>query len=363
MKWVIQIPGDKLGGNETVLFNVIRNNPSFEWVLFSSKGPVLEYFSSVISDWCEIPRTAFQWKDLLKKENPAGVIFTYGNVLSGAAVCRSLGIPIVWRCGGPTILPVEDGLNYQRMLSEMSDLVIVPGREQANLFREHSPDKIVEIPNGINLEVFFEQRASTRLEIRKQLGVSHRSRLIGNTCRMAYLKRQWDLFDVLEREEAQQKDIHLLFISRSDHPESRGVWEKLWDRAMKKKLESRIHFVHASPDFVAPLLSAIDIFAFCSQSEGLSNAILEAMACSIPVVSYNSPGCKELLQGNDCGKLIPFGDTREMSRVLCELLGNEEEMARLGKKGRNTILANYTLGSMVQTYRHWLEKVGTHSVA
>lgn len=76
------------------------------------------------------------------------------------------------------------------------------------------------------------------------------------------------------------------------------------------------------------------VFALSSRWEGFGNVIVEAMACSVPVVSTDCPsGPSEIITDGKDGFLVPVGDASSMARVLEQLLENPELRARIGKEG------------------------------
>jgi glycosyltransferase involved in cell wall biosynthesis len=77
------------------------------------------------------------------------------------------------------------------------------------------------------------------------------------------------------------------------------------------------------------------VFVLSSRFEGFGNVIVEAMACSAPVVSTDCPsGPGEIISDGEDGFLVPVGDAGAMARVLQELLENPQLRVRIGKEGK-----------------------------
>ena len=85
----------------------------------------------------------------------------------------------------------------------------------------------------------------------------------------------------------------------------------------------------AMPD----VLRAADLFVLPSHNEGMSNALLEAMASGLPVVSTNVGGAVELL-GDYPNVIVSRGDVGALARVLGQLLDDQERRERLGRAMR-----------------------------
>jgi len=87
-------------------------------------------------------------------------------------------------------------------------------------------------------------------------------------------------------------------------------------------------FLPSTPN-VAEALRSIDIFVHPSLSEGLPNAVMEAMACGCAVIASRVGGCSELI-GDENGVLVEPGDQAGLDRQLRRLAGDDELRIRLG---------------------------------
>ena len=71
---------------------------------------------------------------------------------------------------------------------------------------------------------------------------------------------------------------------------------------------------------IPALLRGADIFLFCSRTEGLPNAVLEAMAAGLPVVATDVPGCRDLITTGQSGYLVPVGAVGKIAECLGQFL-------------------------------------------
>jgi glycosyltransferase involved in cell wall biosynthesis len=100
---------------------------------------------------------------------------------------------------------------------------------------------------------------------------------------------------------------------------------------------------------ISAVLASLDVAVLTSDSEGLSNAILEAMAAGLPVVAYDVGGNSELLsQGR--GSLIPAGNETGFADAVQNLLADFALRQQLGRKARDFARETFSLDHVRQRY-------------
>jgi glycosyltransferase involved in cell wall biosynthesis len=104
-------------------------------------------------------------------------------------------------------------------------------------------------------------------------------------------------------------------------------------------------------DRVAEILNAMDVFVLPSLGEGMSNTLLEAMACGLPVVVSRAGGNPEVVEDQKSGWFFTPSDVRNLADQLERLAANTETRRQLGLNARERVVQLFSLGGMMQRYR------------
>ncbi|MBX3744369.1 MAG: glycosyltransferase family 4 protein [Verrucomicrobiae bacterium] len=105
-----------------------------------------------------------------------------------------------------------------------------------------------------------------------------------------------------------------------------------------------------SPREVRERLQGADCFVFSSLSEGLPNAVLEAMACGLPVVTTDCGGVREAVTDGVEGRVVPARDPLAMAEAIEELIQSPEAARRMGAAGRARVERDFRLEDQVQRF-------------
>jgi glycosyltransferase involved in cell wall biosynthesis len=101
---------------------------------------------------------------------------------------------------------------------------------------------------------------------------------------------------------------------------------------------------------VAPLLAIADIFILPSRSEGLSRALLEAMAAGLPIVATRVQGVDEVVTDGVHGLLVPSENPAELTKALIRMVDQPEMRRQMGMAARDHIMTSYTTDIMFNKY-------------
>lgn len=232
-----------------------------------------------------------------------------------------------------------------RLLNHRYDRIVAPSKAILDAVARSEGARRASmhcIPNGVDTERFHPADAGQRNRWRQGLGYSEDSLLVGCVGSLTAVKRHADLLDAFVRVRRVLPNAHLLLVG--DGP----LRDAIAARATSPDLAGHVHLLGQSAE-VQQVLQALDLFVLASETEGLSNAILEAQACGLPVVATRVGGNPEIVDA-ECGALVAAGAPDELAKAMLDLLHDPGKRARMGQHARQRVVTSHSLDSMAQTY-------------
>lgn len=206
------------------------------------------------------------------------------------------------------------------------------------------PEMIRVMPTGVDLDR-ISHLAAQRKTARSRLGIPEGALVVGSLSVLRPVKRIPDLIDAVALLAPTRPKLRLLVAGNPLYMTA----EELRERAEAQGLSGRFHMPGRIED-PASLLGAFDVFVNCSIFEGASNAIIEAMAASLPVVGTRVGGTPELIDHEINGLLVEPMDVPALARALERLVDDAELRQRLGANGRKRAERRHSETLMVNEY-------------
>jgi N-acetyl-alpha-D-glucosaminyl L-malate synthase BshA len=240
----------------------------------------------------------------------------------------------------PSFLPV------MKFSVEQSDGVTAVSRflREKTLANYGIEKEIEVIPNFVDTRKY---RRVPSDEARSHFA-AHGEKILVHTSNFRTVKRVQDAISLFS-EVRKKMEAKLLLIG--DGPD-RSQCELL---ARELHIHDDVRFLGKQTD-VIDVLSIADLFLMPSQSESFGLSALEAMACSVPVVSSSVGGLPELQVHGETGYIAEIGDIDRMSRYAIDLLSNPTKHELFSKAARARAL-EFDASKIVPMYERYYEKV------
>ncbi|MFT3894507.1 MAG: glycosyltransferase family 4 protein [Anaerolineales bacterium] len=256
---------------------------------------------------------------------------------------RLWGIPIVSKSLRGGILGdfkrlVDRPLGHYRfhMLQKHVDAFVAISNEIKDEFLESGipSDKCRFIPNGVKLDRFHPVDSLTKSRLRKQLQLPE-GEIVIFVGRLESEKRVDDLLKIWQQVQARRPNSSLLILGTGSQEE------------MLKKMATSNTIFKGAVDDVVPYLQASDIFVLPSVAEGLSNALLEALATELPVVVTATGGTTDIVRHKHSGWLIHEYEPQALLEGIVTFLQDRSLRERCAREGRQFVIENYSLVNTV----------------
>jgi len=228
----------------------------------------------------------------------------------------------------------------QRWLSHFVDASLAVSEDLRRRLSEEvgiPREAVTLVYNGVDCGLF---RPGGRAAARQRLGVSPVTTVVGAVGRLVPVKS----YDILLK-------------AAGRLPPGTEVW-LVGDGELRLQLEllardrlppGSVRFLGHRDD-LPEVLPAFDVFVLPSLTEGVSNTLLEAMACGLPPVVSRVGGNTEIVREGATGLAFPPGDEQELARLLVRLCQDVEERKALGKRALDHVRCHFSLETMVARY-------------
>lgn len=293
---------------------------------------------------------------ILKQEGPdliQGWMY-HGNLaaqLAAAMIPRCP--PVAWSIrGNHTELSKEKRLTALTIwlgarLSALPAAIIYNSRASA---QEHyrklhfSREREVIIPNGFDTSL-FQPSAEVRAAVRAELQIPARAVLVGLVARFHPVKDHATFLEAVAFSRRTHPDLRAVLVGAGT---DRGNTEL--DALLKKTGTSDcVHCLGERTD-MPRITAALDVACNTSISEGLPNAVGEAMACGVPCV-VTDVGDSAWLVG-DCGRIVPSGSASAVAAALSDLMSiGPDGRKLLGEHSRKRIADSFSLAAVTRHYQ------------
>jgi glycosyltransferase involved in cell wall biosynthesis len=278
-------------------------------------------------------------------------VHQYGYHLAVALVCgRLLGRPVVLKLTSTGSMGIvkalaAPGMKGGRLLLALHRrvdgcLVTSQAAQEEAFALGIPPDRVHLIPNGIDLGHFRPAADNEKQALRRTLGLGV-APVVLYVGRLSQEKNPAGLLAAWELVRREFPDAQLVIVGA-------GPLEGLLRSSVADGTAAgSVRIVGASDD-VLSWYRASDLFVLPSLIEGLSNSLIEAMACGLPVVSTRVSGSEDVFAAGNIGELVATGETEALADGIGRLLADPDSRRRCGAIAREVAEAHFSLTAVTR---------------
>jgi len=236
-----------------------------------------------------------------------------------------------------------------RALSFFCDRVVAVGEEIRDFLVGEvriARSRVALIRNGIDLARY----RPGRRDFRRRIGLPVTERWIGQIARLEEEKDQATLLRAFASVRARHADTRLVLVGDG------SLRASLEELARGLGVDAAVSFLGARSD-VADLLPELDVFVLSSIREGLPLALLEAMACGVPVVATAIGNIPRVVRDGENGDLVPPADERALAAAVGRTLDSPDRASALGAAARAWVAQEYGLDATVRRYQELYDEL------
>jgi glycosyltransferase involved in cell wall biosynthesis len=283
------------------------------------------------------------WR-IIQKINPT-ILITYliHADLFGRVLGRLFGIPLIISSQRGSPLQWEFLRTFDRLTTYLVDLYTVQtnvAKRQLSKRLHLKPEKMIVIPNGVNLSLYGQ--AANPSETKKSLALPPDSFVITCVSHLRRGKGQSFLLSAFEQIASNNPNLHLLLVGEGE--ERPGLESQIKNyRSLRQ-----IHLIGARSN-VSSILAASDVFVMPTLAEGMSNAILEAMAAGLPCLVSDIEVNREVIKHGQTGLLFKVKSSPAIAAALSRVITDRQLRQRLGQQARTAIGQRHNIYSISET--------------
>lgn len=166
--------------------------------------------------------------------------------------------------------------------------------------------------------------------------------VVGLVANVRPIKRIDDAVRAIALLAENDRHVHLRVVGGGDPNHLRRLAEEF-------RIADAVEFAGPSRSVYQHLMD-FDVGILCSESEGLSNAVMEYMAAGLPVVATDTGGNGELVTEGKTGFLYPVGDYKNLAQIIERLIDEPELRYRLGRAGKAKVRDRFSMNAIVDEH-------------
>ncbi len=307
--------------------------------------------------WARLPVT-HQMQTIIRENHIHAVHSEYHALPFALPAAARTGVPLLWTCMGWWFRPKfwQRGFFQRPAATFAHSQAIKDGFLGQPPFMP--PERIEVLYPGVDTGRFHPDVDG--IKVRFEANIPQNAPVVAMIARFQSVKGH-EVFQAMAKQVALQiPAARFIVAGENTQSEADNVYKEgiLQSAQASSLLRNRLTYLGFRED-VERVIAAADVVVCASHFEGYGVALIEAMACSKPVVSTYRGGPAETLLEGETGCLVPPGDPAALASRIIELLHDPDLRARMGAAGRERVLRLFSAQSNGAQFTHMLERVLT----
>jgi len=240
--------------------------------------------------------------------------------------------------------------SLEKLATRMSNYIITVNKEDWHQIQSWSiiPEKNIRcIYNAIDIDKFKDLKRNK--VSKKEFGILDNEKVIINIGELIPRK---DFLTFIKLAFLIKKRFpKVKFLIVGDGPQVHNLKKKTQDFGLK----GDIIFTGFRSD-IPEILKIADLLLFTSRAEGLPTVVLEAMACSLPVVAIDAPGTREVISHGNSGYIFPRNQLGKIVDKVIEILTDISLAEALGKYGEKLVREKFSYSKILKDWQaFWVD--------
>ncbi len=292
-----------------------------------------------------------RWRHFLNEFNPHMIqsLLIHSNILGRATVLFRNEIAML--SGISTVYTIEGyGRLYawiERITHPLDSLYIVNselGLDKVLNLIGLPKNKLALVHNGIEIDVFGDETADIRTQVRNEFGFDESHLVVGIVAQLRPAKRHDLLIRAAAQLIKQVPELRLLIVGQGEME----IPSK--ELAKKEGIHQKTIFTGYRSD-ARRLLLGMDIFALPSVVEGEPVSVMEAMDAGLPIVAAETGGIPEIVQDGISGFICPQNDLESFQDALQQLLVDPSLRSELGQNAQQRVREKFSAERMCAEFQ------------
>ena len=299
------------------------------------------------------PVSLFENEHAIKSFDVIYVQSAYIPASFALALKQKFNIPVVLRTHGEDI-QVDAEIGYGYMLDPEKKKVILNNLNAVDrniVIGPHIYEQTIElvkkdnvhlIHNGVNTNLFTFTKNNY---LREKFAIPEQTKILLTVGRN--VKKKSLHYALLALKELLDKGEDCVLV----HMGKEGDAEPLAQVAEKLKVSNYFYELGPVDYFDTPMIyQSSDIFVFPSLHETFGNVTIEAMSCGLPCVEFDYIVNRDKIKDGESGYIVPYGDVKEMSNKIQQLLQNQDQYMDFSMKSREHVVENFSFVEIARRY-------------